>query len=90
MQHPDFDVNGWIRREMERLMGDEEETNSEEPLSLEKTPYHHETQPAFGEHGAWQEWYIHHSNCGGTWVYVKEPGNDRVICSCSMGMGRND
>lgn len=49
-----------------------------------------ETRPAIGDHGAWQEWYIDHSNCGGTWVYIKDPCNPRVVCSCTMGMGFND
>jgi hypothetical protein len=53
---------------------------------LERPAYHHETKPAYGEHGAWQEWYINHSQCGGTWVYIKDPRNPRVQCSCSMGM----
>lgn len=64
-------------------MSESKEPEKVEPVSLEKTPYHHETQPAFGEHGAWQEWYINHSNCGGTWVYVKDPKNPRVVCSCA-------
>lgn len=105
MQHPDFDVNGWIRREMGRLMDSEENRRrydeserildsmgrelDESRRAREERSRREpgETQPAIGEHGAWQEWYIEHSNCGGTWVYVKDPCNPRVVCSCTMGMG---
>lgn len=46
-------------------------------------------EPAVGEHGDWREFWTDHGNCGGTWVYVKDdPGNPRVICSCSMDGGQ--
>lgn len=78
MQHPDFDVNGWIQREMERVMADEQQPKRD-PV---------DTYPAVGGEGrAWQEFWVDHSNCGGTWVYIKDPCNPRVVCSCAMGMG---
>lgn len=46
-----------------------------------------DSQPAAGEHRDWREFWADHSNCGGTWVYVKDPANPRVICSCGMEPG---
>lgn len=41
-------------------------------------------EPAVGERQDWREFWADHSDCGGTWVYINDPSNPRVVCSCGM------
>jgi hypothetical protein len=39
-------------------------------------------KPAAGDRRDWRQFWVDHSNCGGTWAYIKDPENPRVVCSC--------
>lgn len=41
-------------------------------------------EPAVGERQDWRDFWLDHSMCGGTWVYINDKANPRVICSCGM------
>ena len=37
----------------------------------------------------WREFWFEHSNCGGTWVYVKDEKYPRVTCTCGTLLNEN-